>query len=153
MATFWGGSSMRATGYLLTHGTTLNATSYCATLYQLREEIHYKRPELLTTGVLLLHDNARPHIATVTRDLWQRFQWEVLDHTLYSPDLASSNYHLLEPLKKHLESQHFRTDIEVQQAVLTWLHDFDADFFETSFDGLVYWWNKCLDRHGDYAKK
>lgn len=106
-----------------------------------------------TTGVLLLHDNTRLHTATATRDLLQRFRWEVLDHPPYSPDLAPSDYHLFGPLKKHLEGQHFRTDAEVQQAVLTWLHNPDADFFDAGFDGLVYRWNKCLDSNGDYIEK
>ena len=39
----------------LTHETTINAASYCATLGQLQEAIHRKRPGLLMTGVSLSH--------------------------------------------------------------------------------------------------
>ena len=49
--------------------------------------------------------------------------------------------------------QLFRTDAEVQQAILMWLHNLDTDFLNADFDGLVYQWNKCLDKHGDYVEK
>lgn len=153
MATvFWDHQGVLLVDFL-THGSTVNAPRYCTTLGRLRDAIRRKRPGLLTTGVLLLHDNARPHTATATRDLLQRFRWQVLDHPPYSPDLAPSDFHLFGPLKKHLGGLHFRTDAEVQQAVLTWLHNLDADFFHAGFDGLVYRWNKCFDKHGDYVEK
>ncbi|GBL81110.1 hypothetical protein AVEN_83174-1 [Araneus ventricosus] len=44
--------------------------------------------------------------------------------------------------KKHLGGWHFRTEAEVQQAILACHHDLDADFFYTSFDKLMYRWNK-----------
>jgi hypothetical protein len=43
-------------------GTTINAASYCATLERLRAAIKRQRPGLLTPGVLLLHEKARPHL-------------------------------------------------------------------------------------------
>ena len=96
---------------------------------------------------------ARLHTATAMHNLLQRFQWEVLDHSPYSTDLTPSDYHLFGPLRKHLGSQNFRNDAETQEAVLTWLHNLDADFFDAGFDGFVYRWNKYLDRHGDYVGK
>jgi hypothetical protein len=49
-------------------GTTINAASYCATLERLKTAIKRKRPGLLTKGVSILHDNARPHVATATQE-------------------------------------------------------------------------------------
>ncbi|GBM61171.1 Mariner Mos1 transposase [Araneus ventricosus] len=77
-----------------TCGATVNAASYCATLDQLHKAFRRKRPELLLKGVLLLHDNARLHTVLVTRDLKQRFRWNVLVHPPYSLDLAPSDFHL-----------------------------------------------------------
>ncbi|GBM50047.1 hypothetical protein AVEN_90784-1 [Araneus ventricosus] len=94
-----------------------HAPSYCAKLDRLHKAIRRKRPGLLSKGVLLLHDNARPHTASVTRDLVQRFRWNVLEHPSYSLDPAPSDFHLFGPLKKHLTSRHFRIDTEVQEAV------------------------------------
>jgi transposase len=63
---------------------------------------------MLTSGVVLLHDNARPHTAAHTRALLGHFDWELFDHPPYSPDLAPSDYHLFTYLKKWLGSQRFR---------------------------------------------
>ncbi|GBN20284.1 hypothetical protein AVEN_254344-1 [Araneus ventricosus] len=101
-----------------THGVNVKAAIYCVTLYRFHKEIRRQRPGLLSKGELLLHDNARPHPASVARDLVQRFRWYVLEHRHYSPDLAPSDFHLFEPLNKYLIGRHFRTDAEVQEAVV-----------------------------------
>lgn len=72
-------------------GTTINSTVYCETLRKLRRAIQNKRLGMLTNGVLLIHDNARPHIAARTRELLDQFGWDVFDHPPYSPDLAPSD--------------------------------------------------------------
>jgi hypothetical protein len=43
----------------------LDSGVYCDTLKNLCRAIH-KRSGMLSRGVLMLHDNARPHIAAVT---------------------------------------------------------------------------------------
>ncbi|GBM40091.1 hypothetical protein AVEN_246002-1 [Araneus ventricosus] len=60
-------------------GTTINALAYGQTLRQLRRAIQNKRRGTLTEGILLLHDNAKPHTAAQTRALLDSFGWEVLD--------------------------------------------------------------------------
>ena len=35
---------------------------------------------MLSSGIVLLHDNARPHNAAATKRLLKRFRWEVFDH-------------------------------------------------------------------------
>ncbi|GBN26107.1 hypothetical protein AVEN_169632-1 [Araneus ventricosus] len=72
--------------------------------------------------------------------------------TRYSSDLVPSDFHFFGPLK-HLTGRHFRTDAEVQEAVVKWLHDLDPDFFCAGFDRLVYRWHKCFNNHGDYVEK
>ncbi|GBO20305.1 Mariner Mos1 transposase [Araneus ventricosus] len=136
-----------------TCGATLNASSYWATLDRLHKAFRRKRPGLLSKGVLLLHDNAQQHTDLVTRYLKQPFRWNVLEHPLYSPDLAPSYFHLFGPLKKHLAGRHFRNDDEVQKAVVKWLRDLDPDFLYAGFDRLVYRWHKCFNNHGDYVAK
>ena len=44
-------------------GTTITSGTYCETLKKLRRAIENKRRGMLTSGVVLLHDNARPHTA------------------------------------------------------------------------------------------
>jgi transposase len=77
-------------------GSTVNAAAYQETLQRLKEAIRRKKPGLLTKGlgVLLLHDNARPHSAAATVNLLNSWGWEILPHPSYSPDLAPSDIHL-----------------------------------------------------------
>jgi transposase len=63
---------------------------------------------MLTYGVMLLHENARPH--TATRALLEHFNWELFDHPPYSPDLTPSDYHQFTYLKKWLGSQRFNNN-------------------------------------------
>jgi histone-lysine N-methyltransferase SETMAR len=100
---------------------TFNADAYCMILEQLRAAIKQKCPGLLTKGVLLLHDNAWPHNANATRQLLQYFWWEILEHLLYSPDLAPSSYHLFPALKDHFGGHKFKKDDVAKIAVRWWL--------------------------------
>jgi len=67
--------------------------------------------------VCLLHDNARPHVARDTKALLDRFGWDVISHTPYSPDLAPTDYHLFLNLKEHLGGKRMETDEEVKKVI------------------------------------
>jgi len=69
------------------------------TVNKLRRSIQNKRRRMLTKGVALLHDKARPHTAARTNALVNLFDWEIFDHPLYSPDLLPSGYHLFTKMK------------------------------------------------------
>ncbi|GFY09069.1 mariner Mos1 transposase [Trichonephila clavipes] len=111
-------------------GTTINSCACCATLQKLRRAFQNKRGGMLSKGVLLLHDNARPR---TTRELIESLGWEVLDHAPYSPDLAQSDFHLFRYLKYSLGGKRFNDNDEVKAVVNSWLSDQAADFFEESF--------------------
>ena len=65
---------------------TVTSVNYCNVLRnELRPAIHSKRRGRLTQGVLLLHDNARPHTAYLTINTIRQRNWEVLEHLAYSP--------------------------------------------------------------------
>ncbi|EFN76542.1 Histone-lysine N-methyltransferase SETMAR, partial [Harpegnathos saltator] len=53
----------------------------------LRPKIRKLRPEMLQSGVLILHDNARPHIGAPVIELLEKKGWERFRHPAYSPDL------------------------------------------------------------------
>ena len=94
----------------------------------LRPAIKSKRRGLLSTGVLLQHDNAQPHTACSTVATIQNLSFECLPHPPYSPALAPSDFHVFGPLKKAMGGKSFRFDKEVQQAVHEWLHTHPKDF-------------------------
>lgn len=88
MATvFWNRKWVLLVDYMPS-GEIINAETYCQTLHQLRGTIQNKRRGLLTSSIILLHDNTRPHLAPLTKDLFQQLKWEISEYSLYSPDLA-----------------------------------------------------------------
>lgn len=135
-------------------GATINADRYCSTLSLLRAAIRKKRRGILNVdNVIILHDNARPHVAMKTVDKLRKFHWEMLEHPPYSPDLAPSDFHLFGPLKKFLAGQRFTCDDEVKATVRKWFRSRTADFYRSGIAKLVLRWDKCLNRHGDYVEK
>ncbi|XP_067127515.1 histone-lysine N-methyltransferase SETMAR-like [Centruroides vittatus] len=111
---FWDRYRVLLVDFLL-HGETINSAAYCETLKKLRRAVQNERWGLLNKGVVLLHDNARPHTANQTQDLITSFGWEQLDHPPYSPDLTPSDYHLFLHLKKHLAGQRHNNHDEVKR--------------------------------------
>jgi len=100
------------------HAATFNAGTYCMILELLRTGITQKCPGLLTKSILFLHDNDWPQSANVTRQLLQYFWWEILEHPVYSPDLAPGNYHIFPALKDHLGGHKFQNDDDTKIAVI-----------------------------------
>ena len=80
---------------LLERNQTVNAELYVQQMERLKTAIQEKRHNR-QHSVLLLHDNARPHIADMTKEAIQTHGWEVLPHQPYSPDLAPTDFHLFQ---------------------------------------------------------
>lgn len=66
----------------------INAFRYSESLTRLRTAIKNKRSGLLTEGVILLLDNAGPHIANIITSQFAQMGWEVFEHPPYSLDLS-----------------------------------------------------------------
>jgi hypothetical protein len=61
---------------------TVTSEVYCV---KMRRVIQNKRRGILTSGVVLLHDNRRLDTAARTRALLEHFIWVLFDHPPYSP--------------------------------------------------------------------
>lgn len=133
----------------LSRRNTINATGYCETLEKLRRTIQNKRRDMLSAGVVLLHDNARPHTENLTQNLITSFGWKQLVHPPYSLDLAPSDYHM----KTHLVGQRHTDDDEVKTTVVQWLSNQAETFFDDGIQKLVPRYDMCLNINGNYAKK
>jgi histone-lysine N-methyltransferase SETMAR len=94
---------------LLERNLTVTAERYCQQLCRLDEAIWQKRRN--RHGVILHHDNARPHTANMTKAAFQELDWEILPHPPYSPDLAPSDYHLFSSLFNNLRGVSFNNDV------------------------------------------
>lgn len=136
-------------------GSTVTSDRYCEMLRNnLRPAIRTKRRGLLSQGVILFHDNARPHSTPAkTVEALQDLRFEVLEHPPYSPDLAPSDFYLFGPLKEALRGRQFFTDEEVKDAVHEWLSSMPRSFFSEGVQKFVRRWTKCVERNGDYVEK
>jgi histone-lysine N-methyltransferase SETMAR len=139
MATvFWDRKGILLTEFMAP-GTTITSEVYCETLNKLRRSIQSKRRGMLTKGVVLLHDNARPHTAARTKALLQQFNWEIFEHPPYSPGLAPSDYHLFTKMKVWLANERFKTNEELMDGVKNWLSTLAAPFCDEVLQNLVQW--------------
>ena len=71
---------------------TTVAELYCQQLQRLTDTMPLNRPKIL------LHDNARPHVARSTSEKLLQLGCETLSHPPYSLDLAPSDFHLFRSL-------------------------------------------------------
>ncbi|GFU72919.1 histone-lysine N-methyltransferase SETMAR [Trichonephila clavipes] len=129
----------------MTRGTAINSEVYSRTFKKLKRTIQNKRRGLLSSGVVLLHDNARPHTAVRTREVLRKFKWDVFQHPPYSPDLTQSDYLLFTAMKKWLGGKHFTDDEELKNAVTHWLKLQAVAFYAEGIGKLVQWYDKCLN--------
>ena len=99
-----------------------------------------KRREMLSAGVVLLHDNARPHMARRSTHILLEFSWEVFNHPSCIPDLAFSEFHLLLHLKKFLsgQCQRFQNDREAETSVTQWFQPQAGDFYDTGYKSWTH---------------
>lgn len=136
---------------LLPRGTTINAEVYCEQLERVQDALRRRRPALVNRkGVILLHDNARPHTAKKTREKIRELEWEVLPHPPYSPDMAPSDYHLFRALTRFLEGRKFRDEDEVKMTIGQFFDSQTPDFYERGILSLTRKWSKVVECEGNY---
>ena len=87
MLCIWWNSKSLLYNKLLPRSVTITADIYCQRLRHLADVIQEKQPTRLHE-VMLLHDNAPPHSANLTKNTIQELGWEVILHPPYSLDLA-----------------------------------------------------------------
>ena len=67
-------------------------------------------------GPLILHYNAHPHSADVTKKL-RDYEWEVLSHAPYSPDMIPPDFDLFPKLKEPMRGRPFSSLEEISTNV------------------------------------
>ena len=141
LAVFWDMKGPVTISFL-PKGSPVNAENYCELLEAVRRDIRSQRRGLLTTRVILLQDNARPHTAAQTLAKIDHMGWKLLTHPPHSPDFAP-DYYLFGPLTKHMRGNHFKTDEEVMQASRKWLLSQSREFYATGIQKLSERWKIC----------
>ena len=98
--------------------------------------------------MILLHDNARPHVTKLVKETLETLRWEVLSHAAYS-DCAPS-YHLFRSMTYALAEEHFNSYEDVEKWVSEWIASKDESFFRCGSRLLPKRWEKVIANDGQY---
>jgi len=110
------------------------------------------RPNLLENVVLILHDNARPHIGKVVRELLDRYSWEVLTNPPYSPDRSPPDYYLFPKLKINKRGMRFSTLEDLSASVTRCVRQLNCSTDLTGIMDLPKCWDAVIRQKGDYTE-
>ena len=102
---------------LLPEKATINASRYCAQLHRLAAEL--AKEGKWRGKVYFHHDNAKPHVAKLTKKKLSSLNWETIPHPPYSPDIAPSDYHLFLSLSNQLRGKKFNNETELKNFLKT----------------------------------
>ena len=137
---------------LLQPGETITGDLYRRQLMRLNRALQEKRPQYKDRHdkVILLHDNARPHVSKVVKTYLETLKWEVLPHPPYSPDIAPSDFHLFRSMAHGLSEQHFDNYEMTKNWIDSFIESKDEEFFRRGIRALPERWQKVVDNDGQY---
>lgn len=102
-------------------------------MIDLNQALREKRPEYEKRQhkVILLHNNAPSHTAKPVKETIEasNWEWEILSHAAYSPDLAPSDYYLFASLGHALAEQRFISYENVRKWLDDWFASKEQQFF------------------------
>jgi len=121
---------------LLKPSNSITGDRYRLQLIHLSRALREKRPEYEQRHdkVILLYDNARPHVAKVVKKYLETLKWDVLPHPSYSPDIAPSDYWLFRRMQQVtglLLSQKLKIGFKIGSPPKT------SHFFEMEFENCL----------------
>jgi hypothetical protein len=135
-------------------GVSVTAGYYATFLRKkLRQKIRQNRPQLLESGALILHDNARPHIAQFVEDVMADYKWEVLPHPAYSPDMSPPDYDLFPKLKNPFRGQRFPILNALNAAVTRRIREINSRGELKGIQHLPQRWEAVIQLQGDYFER
>lgn len=145
-------------GIILTHAVpqhrTVTGQYYADFLeHHLRRALRKKRPHFLGENTpIILHDNARPHVADVVNQLLARWQWEVLCHPPYSPDISHCDFDLIPKVKEPLRGRRFKTIPDIIDAVGRSVRTINKTGATKGIMRLPHRWERVLHNVGEYIE-
>ncbi|CAH2101800.1 unnamed protein product [Euphydryas editha] len=118
-------------------------------LQNLADQLQEVRPQ--KRKVRFLHDNARSHVATKTRQKLLELGWDVLPHAAHSPDLSPTDFHLFRALSNVLQDKKFNTQDEINTFLNDYFNSLPPSFYADGINSLPDRWQKVIDCDGDYC--
>lgn len=153
MATvFWDTCGILFIDYLQ-EGTSMTGAYYASLLDRLKSEIETKRPKKRNEKVLFHQDNTPVHTSLVAMAKLNNYDFELIPHPQYSPDLAPSSYFLFPNMKKWLGGKRFLTAGEVTAAVDGYFGDLSESYYLEGIEKMEQRWMECIQLKGEYVEK
>jgi len=135
---------------LLPQNQTINSEEYCSQLDRLKAAINKKRSELSNRHGVVFHQDTRSHVSLTTWQKLLQFGW-VLPHSLYSPDIAPSDFHLFRSLQNSLIGKNFTSFLEDCKKHLEEFFAYKTrKFWEDGNFKLPERWRKVVEKNGEY---
>lgn len=151
MVTVWWSAAGIIHHSFLNPGETITADKYCQQIEEMHQKLQRKCPRLANMkGPILLHDNARPHVAQPTLQKLNELGYETLPHPPYSPDLSPTDYHLFKHLDNFLRDKCFKNQDDAKNAFNAFVTSRQPDFYSSGINKLISRWQKCVDCNGSY---
>jgi hypothetical protein len=112
--------------------------------------MHKNLSDLLGDGPLILQENARPHLGKDVTDLLSKYEWGVLPHAPYSPDVSPPDFDLFHKLKEPMCGHHFSSLKEVSAAVP--IQGLNKSGTLNGIANLSKHLDKVIEKQGDYIE-
>ena len=98
------------------------------------------------------HGNARSPTAAVVKDVLSRWQWEILEHPPYSPDISPGDYDLFVKVKEPLRGTRYNTRDERIRAIGRSIRKINKDERADGIRRLPNIWQKVINKRGGYTE-
>ena len=102
-------------------------TDYCMFLQHHLCPVLRRKWPLVVQNSIILRDNAESHTAAAVMDLLCCWQWEILEHPPYSPDMSPCNHNLFTEVKESLRGTRYNTRDEPIHAIGRSIWDINKD--------------------------
>ena len=135
----------------LNPGKTITSEKYAQQIDEMHQKLQCLPLALVNRkGPILLHDNARLHVAQPTLYQLKELEYKVLPHLPYSHDLSSTNQHFLKHLDNFLQGKYFNNQQEAENAFQEFVKSQSKDFYPTGVSRLISHRQKCVDCNDSY---
>jgi hypothetical protein len=70
----------------------------------------------------------------------------------YSPNFAPSDFYFSRPLKDVVRRRKFQSDDDMVNAIRTWLHQQDKEWYQLGIHALIPCWWKAIEQYGQFVE-
>jgi transposase len=107
---------------------------------------------MFAAGVLILHDNERPHASGAVSEILEKYGWQVLPHPPYGPDMSPPDFDLFPKLKKPLREKRFRSIEKVSNEVTRVIRRINNEGVLTGIQDLPRHCTTVIRHNGNYTE-